>query len=160
VRAGAAVLAGAAVGIKGGGELAFTRAAGRGGLGASFIAGSVPTGATLTIPTAVAGEPAAGLAGAPWATAGVPWLLSNSATPGVRTRITARSASRKRVLANRGSSRRPVDGTPSRIRPDTEPDVKIRFPWNLFWSRRKPTRQRRIKILALPRELLVVFGSV
>jgi hypothetical protein len=129
--------AGAAVGINGGGALAVTgTVAGRGGLGlglgASFIAGSVPTGATLTIPTALAGEPAAGLAGAPWATAGVPWLLSNRAAPTVRTRITARSTSRTRVLLNRGSGRQPVDGTPSRTRPDTEPDVKIRFPWNLF----------------------------
>jgi hypothetical protein len=130
-------LAAATVGVKGDGEIGASGAtARRRGLGASFIAGSVPTGATLTIPTAVADEPAAGLAGAPWATAGAPWLLSSSAAPADRTRITARSASRTRVLANRGSRRQRVDGTPSRVRPNKEPDAKIRFPLNLFWSRR------------------------
>ena len=136
IRAGAAGLAGAAVGMKGGGELARAGAAAcRRGLARSFIAGSVPTGATLTIPTAVAEEPAAGLAGALRATAGVPWPLSRSATPAARTRITDRSATRARRLANRGSRRQPVDGTASRLRCEIEPDLKVRFPLNLFWCR-------------------------
>ena len=72
---------------------ATTAAARCGGLGRIFIAGSVPTGATLTIPTAVADEPAAGVTGALRAAAGVSRpLTSTGSRPGAQIERASRPA--------------------------------------------------------------------
>jgi hypothetical protein len=106
---------------------ATTAAARCGGLGRIFIAGSVPTGATLTIPTAVADEPAAGVTGALRAAAGVSRPLTSTAAPASRPRITARSANRAR-FPTRQPKRRDVAPKFPRVRANSDPDPKSASP--------------------------------
>jgi hypothetical protein len=117
--------------VEAGAGVATTAGARRGALGRIFIAASVPTGATLTIPTAVAEEPAAGATGALLATAGVPRPLSRTAVAANETTITARSATRVRVPSFES---KPPSVAPKfpRVRANSDPDPKIRFPLNLI----------------------------